>query len=456
MMKQSHVLKIAVSAAIAFIAALNLQGCVANEEAVALEQQATFDLIQDKILTTDCAVSGCHASESDPAFIEHGLVLTKGKAYANLINQTPKNISAKDDGMKRVVPGSSVKSLLYQKLLYDYSHANHSGKTYGSVMPLGNDLLSNGKINFVLQWIEAGAPETGKVAEVALLSDNVPSQTAFSPLPKPAVGEGYQMSLGPFEVYPFFERELFTRQPLNNPEPIYVNRYKIRMRPGSHHFILYGFRDDKRPPMNDIRDLRNKNGSLNFGVFAQMQNHIFNFGGSESLEDYTFPDGTAVELPANATFDMNSHYFNRGAKSTQGEVNINLYTVPKDKVTKVLKVLDLGNESLNIPANKKTVITKNFSFAKDIKVVMLFSHTHKLAEKFEILIKGGPRDGQVVYTSANWEHPEKINYPKPLEIKANEGLTSRITYNNFTNENVRFGLTSEDEMGIIFGYYYEE
>jgi hypothetical protein len=37
-----------------------------------------------------------------------------------------------------------------------------------------------------------------------------------------------------------------------------------------------------------------------------------------------------------------------------------------------------------------------------------------------------------------------------------EGLTSEITYRNTTAATVRFGLTSQDEMGIIFGYYYEE
>jgi hypothetical protein len=437
------------------ITALNFQSCTQPEE-IPMEKQATFDLIQDKILTTNCAVSGCHASEQDPSFIEHGLILTKGNAYANLLNKTPKNTSAREDGLQLVTPGSATKSLLYQKLLYDYGHANHTGKTYGSVMPLGSDLLSNGHINYVLQWIEGGAPETGSVAEVSLLSDNTPSQAVFSPLPKPAAGEGYQMTLGPFEVYPFFERELFFHKELGNKEPVYVNRYQIRMRPGSHHFILYGFRDDSRPPMSTTRDLRRKNGSLDFSTFASMQNHIFNFGGSESTEDYTFPDGTAVELPANASFDMNSHYFNKGEKPTTGEVNINLYTIPKEKVTKALKVLDLGNSNLNLPPNKKTVETRNFTFDRDVKIVMLFSHTHKLGEKFEIMVKGGSRDGQVVYSSANWEHPEKINYGKPLEIKAGEGLTSRITYNNFTDKTVRFGLTSDDEMGIIFGYYYEE
>lgn len=62
----------------------------------------------------------------------------------------------------------------------------------------------------------------------------------------------------------------------------------------------------------------------------------------------------------------------------------------------------------------------------------------------------------MVYTSTNWEHPEKINYTPYISLKKGEGLTSRITYNNTSDKTVTFGLTTEDEMGIIFGYYYEE
>ena len=41
-----------------------------------------------------------------------------------------------------------------------------------------------------------------------------------------------------------------------------------------------------------------------------------------------------------------------------------------------------------------------------------------------------------------------------LTLNPGEGLTSIITYNNDTTHTITFGLTSEDEMGIIFGYTY--
>jgi hypothetical protein len=415
----------------------------------------TFSVIQSEILNKSCATSGCHQSEKDPSFIQHGLILTSDVAYENLVNKSPENITAQEHHLKRVIPYDFENSLLYQKLLFESSH--ESELNFGSIMPLGNDMLFKGQVEFIRKWIEAGAPKTGIVADVALLDDRTPSVGTFEPLSPPAAGQGFQMKLDPFEIFPYFEREIFVRKPLQNTETVYVNKFQIKMHPGSHHFILYGFRNTATlPTANAVRDLRNKDNSLNISTFTEMSNHIFYFGGSESNFTFNFPAGTAVELPANMQFDMNSHYFNKGAKPYNGEVNINLYTVPKSEVKNPLKVLDLGNTTFELPPNKTTVATKSFTFNSNVKIVTLFSHTHKLGQKFEILIKGGSRDGEIIYTSKNWEHPTKTDYATPISLKKGEGLTSRITYNNTSDKVVRFGFTSDDEMGIIFGYYFEE
>lgn len=440
---------------VATVLCLSLMNSCSKQENID-SAQSSFDLIQDRIFTKSCAVPGCHFSENDGSFAQHGLILAKGKAYSNLFEIDPKNSEARKDGLKLVKAFNSQQSLLFHKLNTDNSH--HSGKNYGSTMPLGNEPLFQGQIEFIRRWIEAGAPDKGVVADAKLLDDTTPSNTVlFEALAAPAAGTGYQMKLDKFEVASNFERELFVRKPLGNTETAYVNRIQIRMRPGSHHFILYGFRNPNNlAPLNQIRDLRYPDGSLNVVTFQQMGNHIFNFGGSEANMDYTFPEGTAVEIAPGATFDMNSHYYNKGANPIQGEVYINLFTTNKANVKNTLKVLDLANNNLTIPPKKKTVISKTFTFDKNIRVVTLLSHTHKFGEKFEIVIKGGSRDGEVVYTSTNWEHPEKINYTPYISLKKGEGLTSRITYNNTSDKTVTFGLTTEDEMGIIFGYYYEE
>ena len=418
---------------------------------------ASFDLMQQKILTPSCATSGCHASEKDGTFVQHGLVLAENVAYQNLVGVDPKNKNAKADGLKRVKAFASMESLLYHKL--NVTAAHHGGKQYGNPMPMGGQTLSDGQIEFVRRWIEAGAPKTGSVADAKLLDDKTVSVDTYAALPVPAAGTGVQLSIAPFDVQPNFERELFTRKAVGNTQDMYVNRFQINMRSGSHHFIAYNFRDKAStllPNLNDVRDLRNPDNSMNLLTVLSMSNHVFLAGSQSQQQDYTFPEGAALLIPAGASLDLNSHYVNKTNAVMKGEAQINLYTVDKEKVQRVVQTLDLTNSNLNIPANGRVTLTKSFKFDKPRKVLSLTSHMHKLGEKFVIKINGGPRNGEVVYTATDWEHPEIITFKTPISFQKGEGLTSEITYNNTTNKAVRFGLTSEDEMGIIFGYYYEE
>ncbi len=436
---------------------LSLSGCNEKASTELVSEVATFDLIQDRILTPTCATAGCHASEQDGDFKQHGLVLTKGRTLANLINIMSRQSEAKAEGMKRVKPFNSNESLFYHKLNWDASH--HSGKQFGLPMPLGGTPLSIGQIEFVRRWIEAGAPEKGNVVDTTLLGDKTPSYLAnFDGLTPPAAGEGYQMRLGPFTVSPNFEREMFSHQLVGNTEEQFVNRVQVQMRPGSHHFILYDFYNINRPlpQKNEIRDIRNPNGTTNLQTLLSMQNHVFWAGTQTQVHDYTLPEGAALVLPANASFDMNSHYVNKTDQATTGEVHVNLYTIPKEKVKHWVWALNLANERFVLPPKKTTVATKSFTFENPTTILMLTSHTHKLGKKFVIKIKGGSRHGEVVYESTDWEHPLIKNFPTPIRLKAGEGLTSEITYDNTTNKTIRFGLLSEDEMGIIFGYYYGE
>ena len=435
---------------------LNLVSCQkAATDATDPVAMSSFDLIQQRILTPSCATSGCHASEKDPTFVQHGLVLAAGVAYQNLVGVDPKNSAAKDDGLKRVKAFASLESLLYHKLNVDANH--HSGKQYGNPMPLGGLPLPDGQIEFVRRWIEAGAPQTGSVADAKLLDDKTVASAVYEPLPVPAVGTGYQMAVPLFDIQPNFERELFTRKMVGNAQDIYVNRYETKMRNGSHHFVAYDFQNKNLlPNLNDIRDLRNPDNSLNFLTAISMSNHVYFAGSQAQYQDYVFPEGAALLIPAGASLDLNSHFVNKTTAVMKGEAQINLYTIDKSRVKNVVQTLNLGNSNLPITANQRVTLTKSFTFDKPRKVLTLTSHMHKLGEKFVIKIKGGTRDGEVVYTSTDWEHPDIITFKIPIDLKKGEGLTSEITYNNTTNKNVSFGLTSEDEMGIIFGYFYEE
>jgi hypothetical protein len=439
------------------VGCMGIPSCQKHEKEAEPSEMSSFDLIQDHILTKSCATSGCHAAESDGSFKQHGLVLAKGVAYKNLVGVTPQNEDAKSGGLLRVKAFQSEMSLLYHKLEPN-SNAHHSGKNYGSYMPLGGQPLFAGEIEFVRRWIVAGAPEKGTVVDEKLLEDKTLSTVPdFEPLASPKSGEGYQLKIDLFTIQPDFEREVFVRREIGNPTEIYVNRLVLRSRPNSHHMVLYDFRNRASlPALNEVRDLRSPANVLNLQTVLEMSNHIFLGGGTLANQDYSMPEGAAIKLPAKYSIDLNAHYFNKTTATLYGENYINMYTVDKSKVKNIVQMLDLGNTSLEmLPKTRKTFI-KTWTFDKPRQVVMLTSHNHKLGEKFLIRIKGGSRDGQVVYESNDWEHPLIKNFTPALSLAKGEGLTSEITYYNSTDKTVRFGLTSEDEMGIIFGYYFEE
>jgi hypothetical protein len=124
----------------------------------------SFGLLQQKILNTKCASSGCHASTSDNSYKQHALVLKGTETYTRLINGSVKNADAVKANLKQIVPNDLTKSFFYQKCNYAASPYK-----YGNPMPIGDDNLTANQLKFIEQWIKAGAPEKGDVADKTLL-----------------------------------------------------------------------------------------------------------------------------------------------------------------------------------------------------------------------------------------------------------------------------------------------
>jgi hypothetical protein len=421
----------------------------------ALTTQGNYDQLQREVFDKQCV--SCHTGTNAFA-VQSGLVLDAGKSYDAMVNVLARQAVARSEGMRLVRPGLPDSSLLWHKLQWE---SGHHTRDYGGPMPLGTRSLSVGQLDFVRRWIAAGAPRSAAVADARLLTDTTrPPVAAFVAPAAPPAGQGIQLRVQPFQVSGNFERELFVYQRLTNPAPMFVNRIEMKMRPNSHHFLLYSFADNTPalflPAQGTVRDIRNADGSINIVAALPMAYHVF-FAGAQTPEmDYRFPPGVALRVPANYGLDLNAHYVNRGADPLTGEAFANLWTVNAADVRNEARTLNLGNQNISLPPGQRTTLTRTFlnSSTQDMRVFMLTSHMHQLGERFRILVRGGARDGQVIYETTDWAHPEIKNFDTPVVIRPGEGLVSEITWNNTTSRTVRFGLTSQDEMGIIFGYYY--
>jgi len=417
-------------------------------------ERLSFEIIEDQVFATSCATSGCHSSTSDASYAQHGLVLSKGNAFSNLVGKMAKNPAAAALKLQLVKPFDADNSFLFHKISCQSTHHSASSN-FGSQMPLGGNYLTQGQVEFIKRWINAGATATETGISMAVLKDSTACQQDITPLAAPATGKGFQMKIDLFDVPKNFEREVFFRVNTPNAEPAYVNRIEMKGRSNSHHFVVYGFRNaNTLPKPNVLRDIRNLDGSLNLITAGEMQNHIFFGGGTDVNSDVTLPPGVALKVDPLTPLDLNAHYFNKTSLLLKGENYVNFHTIPVANVQFVAKTLDLNNLDISIPAGQRKTFSKTFTFNTVTRVVMLTSHFHRFGEKFDIRISGGPRNGELVYTNTDWLHPYVKSFTTPIVLQPGEGLTSEVTYFNSSSKAVAFGLTSEDEMNIIFGYYY--
>ena len=425
------------------------------------QNPSTWETIQEKILNQNCV--GCHIAGSSFAR-QSDLVLTPDVAYDNLVGVRPRNTAAAADSLWRVSRAGGFQGMFLSYLLekidapnQEHFYNGHPG--YGQLMPLGLPYLTNGQIAFIKKWLEAGAPRSGEVASTALLDDSSRYEIPeFRMLAEPE--QGFQLHLGPFDVWPaqVHDREFLYFEPYETTEDLFITRYEIVMRRGSHHFILYNYAAGAATPAPRVfRDLRNQSGAIDFAVAREL-GYLFPFrffvGTQTPLVNFYFPKGVALRLPKGSGFDFNSHSVNRTNQTQPGEIVVNIHTVAPSEVEHLADYDNFGNTNIVLPPQRETTISKTVTFNSTRSVIQLWTHAHEHMTEFSVIGVSGQHKDQLLYWTNDWEHPPVLELDPPLVFKAGDQIKMVTTYNNTTNQTITYGPLSSDEMQFIFYIYY--
>jgi len=196
--------------------------------------------------------------------------------------------------------------------------------------------------------------------------------------------------------------------------------------------------------------------------------HKFITGTQWPALDYHFPEGIALRVPPNFGFDLNAHYINYTDEPIIGEVFMNIHTTQESNLDHVAEILFLNNVTFSLPPGEVTTVEQTYLFdeiieysnlstnAEKLHIFQLFSHSHKHLIQFDIVLFDNSDNNELIYTARDWEHPPILEINPPLTLLPNQGLKMVVTYDNWTDDSLKFGLLSEDEMMIIFGYVYTE
>jgi hypothetical protein len=331
--------------------------------------------------------------------------------------------------------------------------------------------LSEATVNAFREWILAGAPLEGTIPGVPDITDEPPPP--IDRIPRPPVPEnGIQLHLPPFAIGPGREREIFyfLDQPLAAlPADVLVQRIDIHMSEHSHHFVLYEWHGASKPPPG-IRNIA--------GVTDIVNEHRFVLGSQQSFFSLVFPAGVGLRFARGQSFDLNSHYLNlNGEQVLMGEVYINIFFAPPDSITTFVKPLFEINPNINVPPNQTRTTVASFPgftsaqqdpalgsggrVLRTTHIYSLSSHMHRHGTHFSAFLIENGRDvtpPRRVYDNPDWDDPAYELFNPPLVLQPGQGLRFETTHTyddppSPSAPPLRFGITSEDEMAILLGYY---
>jgi hypothetical protein len=230
-----------------------------------------------------------------------------------------------------------------------------------------------------------------------------------------------------------------------------ITRFEVAMTPGYHHLFVA-----KAPIGSDSDKL------------MEVGKRVRCVGGAHvaygtDLMSIPLPQGTYVDVPyfegvgmrleAGQKISVNYHYLNVGDEDIIGMTKLNFHAAPCDGL---LEMGQFGfyNQDIAVPPGGTASSEMHATFSQDVYVHDIFRHTHRFGTEVPISFYGGPRDGEVFFTSPDFEEGAGFRFPEPVLVKKGEGFKFVCNWENDTEKWLRFGPTADDEMCMLLGTWW--
>jgi hypothetical protein len=267
----------------------------------------------------------------------------------------------------------------------------------------------------------------------------------------PPTGQGVQMRTDAFSVpagtevqrcYFFKVGDLAAAAGFDPTQPLNVHRVEVAQKVGSHHMNLFRVRTivGLDPAMGAVQVGTNGKGpcfvSANWAdwpLVANMQ--------QSGTDDWSYPDGVANVFDPNETLMLQTHYVNAATQGTpdgQGQVALNLWTLPADQVTAQLGTIFATNQSIRICGDNRTPIYRQgcqFTHAATpITIIGANGHFHSRGKEFDIYswdgtTTGTPPASTRFYQSLTWNEPPMLHSPDlNVTVPPNGGFVYTCNY----------------------------
>jgi hypothetical protein len=263
-----------------------------------------------------------------------------------------------------------------------------------------------------------------------------PPGDPFPPPPPP----GVQITTGPLPIGPNEEKTFCVFIDMPNDAELPVVKLEQHNNGKAHHFILFKGTSAHEPGSGDCPA----------GLFVQ---HPPIYPGTRDQGAFAMPDGVAILLGKRQPLILQIHLLNSTDEPAVEELRMNLWGGSPGVEYKKAGVVGGSDFDFRIPPHEMYTSTQRCYLTNGMNLFALTSHSHSRTRSFDIKasLETGPA---AIYHNESWSEPEVGHYKPAHAFDAFDWLEFSCTWFNETSEAITYGETADDEMCMMFGYYY--
>jgi hypothetical protein len=269
----------------------------------------------------------------------------------------------------------------------------------------------------------------------------------------------YTIEWGPVTVGPGVESTQCIRKRLPTDRAIRVGQIENNLGLASHHMIVYRLADgDETDAPEDCLpfvDVLDPEAGAPLAVTQKAE------------ETIALPQGVAFTLEPGQLIRIELHYINATEEPQELRASSTFIELPEDEFEQEADFLFVGNPDIELPAflgeGQPDVITLGPTFLPlpqeldDVNIFAITGHQHQWGIDVQVSQAADEDDeGAPIYAPENfqWDEPETTYHDPPLNMAAGTGFKFTCDWQNFSDEQVGFGESVNDEMCFFWAYYY--
>jgi hypothetical protein len=235
--------------------------------------------------------------------------------------------------------------------------------------------------------------------------------------------------------------------PGDSDEVYFVARTEVEMTAYSHHLIVSVAPEGSESLVDlPLHEPMRCAGAHQLGA------DLTNLAGSgRAYTEAVMPEGIGFQLHGGQRVVFDYHAFNSSEEPIQSRHRLNLHFV--DEIEKPARTFGFYNQYFEVPPGTERAFAEECHFKDDVLVWALTRHTHRLGKDFRVWWSGGERDGELIWTSRDWEQDIDYRFDEPIVVPAGVGFRWECELENPTEEPLVFGPQATDEMCILFGLF---